>query len=419
MFNTLRKQIMQDYELNKELEKKRLRNVKQANPTLKKTIVSIINFSGKVLFSFRRNKLPDEVRKILFVSLYFNGDILFHSVFFEMVRRLYPEAKLHLWIKSRTKAMMDGYPYFDKIYFFDDIKTRKYDEKVNFDLRKKLRFFKELKKEKYDIAFDLTGLFWTAFAMWYSGAKYLSGFNFQGFGFFYNFESESVFSGHLIDKHTRIIKNNPVFKNALKSKVQDVLKPTYKISKESVIKIDNLFNSATIGKQKKIIILHTTAGWEAKKWGIENFIMLARMLKDKYDVVIIGGIEDAENGKIITENVNHGVTDFSGKLTINQSAEVIRRAALYIGADSGPLYLAEAVGTRTLSLFGPTNPLFSAPKGSQHTYIYKEMFCSAEKNVQNCKLLAGLNCGTIDCMKMIKPEEVYEFAEKMTKSDEY
>lgn len=86
----------------------------------------------------------------------------------------------------------------------------------------------------------------------------------------------------------------------------------------------------------------------------------------------------------------------------------MRISDLFIGSDSGPLYIAEAVGTKTISLFGPTNPLFSAPRGKEHTCIYNKLFCSAEDNEQNCILIAGLNCKTIDCMKMIKPDDVYK-----------
>ena len=41
-----------------------------------------------------------------------------------------------------------------------------------------------------------------------------------------------------------------------------------------------------------------------------------------------------------------------GKLTILESAEVIRRAKLFIGIDSGPAHLANAVGTPGIVLMG-------------------------------------------------------------------
>jgi ADP-heptose:LPS heptosyltransferase len=397
--------IMQSSDIIQKLNEKSIKNVKRINPKLKKLLVTIINKTGKILFLLKRNKLPVSPEKILFVSLYFNGDILFQSALFSLVNKLYPEAELHIWVKSRTKEMMKGYPDITKVSVFNDVRTRRYDEDVKFNLSDKIKFFRELRQEKYDMIFDLTGLFWTAFAVFFASPGYSSGFNFQGFGFIYNFETESIYNGHLIDKHMNIILKNPLFKEKLSHLDKIDTTPVYTISDESVENINELFKLHNITTDSKKIILHTTAGWAAKKWDIEKFISLIELLNHKFDIIIIGGPEDTDNAKIINYHIKSKIYNFTGKLSINESAEVIRRADFYIGADSGPLYLAEAVGTPTLSLFGPTNPLFSSPRGEKHTFIYKRLFCSADENEQNCKLMAGLNCRTIDCMKLISPEE--------------
>src|SRR5260221_8927066 len=46
---------------------------------------------------------------------------------------------------------------------------------------------------------------------------------------------------------------------------------------------------------------------------------------------------------------HHGLC---GRLTLLQTAEVIRNASLYVGIDSGPAHLANAVGTRGVLIFG-------------------------------------------------------------------
>lgn len=417
MPNYSREQRMPGFDLKKKLEDKSINKVPQTNPVLKKLVVSLINLFGHVLFLFRRNRLPKEVKKILFVSLNFNGDILFGSTLFSLVRAMYPDAELHIWIKSRAKHMMPGYPYFRKVILFNDIRTRKYDEEVNPSVSAKLNFFRELRKEKYDLAFDITGLFWTAFALFYSGVKYKAGYNFQGFGFFYNFETPAVQNGHLIDKHLSIVSDDPVFKNKLPSEIDEFRAPSFHIGGEAGSRIDNLLAENNISGNGRIIVLHTTAGWEAKKWEVSNFVELIKDIGANFQIFIIGGKEDSSNAEFISKKVDSKVYDVTGLLTMSESAELIRRAELFIGADSGPLYLAEAVGTPTLSLFGPTNPLFSAPRAAKHGYIYESLFCSAPVNLQNCKLLAGLNCRTLDCMKMITPLMVAAKAKQILESN--
>ena len=401
---------MPGFDLKKKLEEKSINKVPQTNPVIKKFAVTLINLFGRLLFLFRRNRLPKEVNKILFVSLNFNGDILFGSTLFSLVRAIYPEAELHIWIKSRAKHMMAGYPYFSKVTVFNDIRTRKYDEDINPSISAKLNFFRELKKERYDLAFDITGLFWTAFALFYAGVKYKAGHNFQGFGFFYNFETPAVQNGHLIDKHLSLVLDNPAFSSMLPKQINVFKVPTFHIENEACKSIEKLLAEKNINGNDRFIILHTTAGWEAKKWEVSNYVELIKYLGTNYKIFIIGGREDSPNADFISKNVDVKVYDVTGSLSMSESAELIRRADLFIGADSGPLYLAEAVGTPTLSLFGPTNPLFSAPRGAKHKYVYETLFCSAPADMQNCKLLAGLNCRTLDCMKLIKASTVAERA---------
>lgn len=393
--------------IKEQLSQKRINKVKQINPVVKKFIVNVINLSGLLFFFYKKlKKPPKQPSKILFISLFFNGDILFHTSVFELVRKIYPDAELHIWIKSRTKEMLKGYPYFKNVIVFNDILTRKYDENVEPGILKKIRFFRKLRNENYDIIYDLTGFFWTAMAVFIASPAYSSGLNFHGFGFIYNFESEAVNKGHLIDKYTNIIIKDPKYIHKLQQK-DNTQVPTYYIKQESVNKINELFKQYGIKDTRKKVVLHTTTGWKAKTWDIQNYLVLAELLKDKFDIFLIGGNEDVNNAKIITYHIKTNIYSFAGKIPLNESAEILRRADLYIGADSGPLYLAEAVGTSTISLFGPTNPLFSAPRGAKHSHIYREMFCSAPKDKQNCRLLAGLNCKTVDCMKIITPEEVF------------
>lgn len=405
---------MQSSEIENLLNAKKIANVGRVNPRLKKVIVSAINFLGRVVFFYKIfGKPPREPKKILFISLFFNGDILMESPVFEMIKKMYPNAEMHIWIKSRTNGVLKGYVYFKKVIVFNDIRTRRYDEEIDNSIIKKFKFFKELRNEKYDIVFDVTGFMWTAIAVQIASPKYSGGLNFHGFGFMYNFESDAVDKGHLIDKYRNIILNDAKFTEKVSLALSTDNSPSYYIRSESVDKINAIFSQNDISPVSKKIVFHTTAGWKAKAWDIENYIELAKLFGSYADLFLIGGKEDIDNAKIITYQIKTNIYNFVDKLSINESAEMIRRADLYIGGDSGPLYIAEAVGTPTLSLFGPTNPLFSAPRGVRHNYIYNEMFCSAPVDEQNCKLIAGLNCRTVDCMKLISPAVVYEKAMKM------
>jgi len=386
--------------------------LKPVNPFFKKIIVGIIKFVGRILFIFKRNELPENVKKILFVSLYFNGDILFQSPLLDIVKKLFPDAEIHFWIKSRSKGIMEGYPFVNKIYVYNNIRTRRFDEDIKLEIKEKFKFLKNLRSEKYDLIFDVTGLFWTAFAAFYLKPKYSAGFNYQGFDFIYNFSSAAITDGHLIDKHMNLVTQNSAFSNVMKNVTLN-RKPVFYIPVEAASRMDALEKVYNLAGKNKRIVLHLSAGWSGKKWPLDNFSELIKLVPIDIDILLIGGPEDVEQNESIVKRSGRSIYDFTGKLSFPETAELVKRSDVFIGADSGPLYIAESVGTRTISLFGPTNPLFSAPRGEGHVYIYNKLFCSADDSVQNCKLIAGLNCRTIDCMKLIRPDDVFKLISAM------
>lgn len=389
------------------LKQKEIKNVGRVNSFTKVLITRGIDLAGNIFFFWKKFKSPPaKAKKILFISLYFNGDILLASPVFKLVRELYPDAAMDIWIKSRTKSLMEGYKdNFNKVIDFNDIRTRRYDEVVDPSLKKKLDFFKQLRKEKYDIVIDLTGLFWTAFAVFYMKARYSCGFNFHGFGFFYNSVSPAVTNGHLIDKNLDVILKSKIFYE-LDNPVEVDRKPFYNLTDESVNIINDFLKNSDVSADQLNIVFHTTAGWKAKEWDAEKFIEAIDLLNVDVNVFLIGGPGDVIKNQAIEAGTKRKIFNTTNNFSINQTAALIAQCDYYVGADSGPLYIAEALGVKTISLFGPTNPLFSAPRGDMHSSVYYDLFCSADTDEQNCKLIAGLNCKTVDCMKLIKTEDV-------------
>jgi heptosyltransferase III len=60
--------------------------------------------------------------------------------------------------------------------------------------------------------------------------------------------------------------------------------------------------------------------------------------------------------------------DLVGRIDLLTAAAVLRRAALFIGNDTGIMHVAAATGTPTLGLFGPSLPAHYAPWGP-HTAV--------------------------------------------------
>jgi heptosyltransferase-3 len=120
---------------------------------------------------------------------------------------------------------------------------------------------------------------------------------------------------------------------------------------------------------RPVIALGPTGNWPPKLWPAERFAELAQRLtgagplKDARIAVIAAAHERGIVAPLLTKLPAARTIDLVGRLGLPGVCAVLKRASLFVGNDSGPLYLAVACGTPAVGLFGPTPGLFGPPAG--------------------------------------------------------
>ncbi|HBU69403.1 MAG TPA: hypothetical protein DEE98_03360 [Elusimicrobia bacterium] len=148
-----------------------------------------------------------------------------------------------------------------------------------------------------------------------------------------------------------------------------------------------------------------------RRWPYENFIKLINRLVEDYNLKIIFIGSKSESGSVgeIVRAIggkSSAVLNFAGKLSITQLARLFELSKLVISNDSGPLHLAVAMETPTVSFFGPETPVIYGPLGKSHTVFFKNIDCSPCINVHDRK---SVHCywEKPRCMEAISVDEVY------------
>lgn len=111
------------------------------------------------------------------------------------------------------------------------------------------------------------------------------------------------------------------------------------------------------------LALHTHSSMAAKNWPASRFAELVARHPSVRFVLMGAAGEGGELGSL------PNVVNLTGHLTLTQTAAAIASCDLFVGPDSGPAYMAWAVGTRTLTLFGATVPETSGPCGPGHVGV--------------------------------------------------
>jgi len=157
------------------------------------------------------------------------------------------------------------------------------------------------------------------------------------------------------------------------------------------------------------VVIHAGSGGysQARRWSPEKFATVADRLMDRYDVevVLVGTADD--DGERVSQLMRNRPINLIGKTTLAQLAAVLQKSDLYLGADSGVMHLAAAVGIPVLAIFGPSNHRAWGPWTPNGTslVIRSDVGCSPCSYVEHgIGLREG--CPARTCMKLISVNQV-------------
>jgi hypothetical protein len=163
--------------------------------------------------------------------------------------------------------------------------------------------------------------------------------------------------------------------------------------------------SKRVSIEKKLTVAISTGRKRGKNWALKEYpaayysdaLRILRTRLGPMSVVHVGSLDD-------TPLEGRGVIDVRGEYTLPETAEILKQCDFFLGNDTGLSWLSSAVGTRTFSVFGPTDPVKCLPpwKG---VAIKQELWC------QPCQRLVlgvrpdGSPCNN-ECMRDFSPKMV-------------
>ncbi|MBV8969348.1 MAG: lipopolysaccharide heptosyltransferase II, partial [Verrucomicrobia bacterium] len=114
----------------------------------------------------------------------------------------------------------------------------------------------------------------------------------------------------------------------------------------------------------------------AKRW--PDFARAAKILSDKHSLhwLIFGTAKEKELGSAVAAELGASATDLTGKTSLAELMQQLRRCQLLLTNDTGTMHLAAHLGVPVVAIFGSTDPVATGPKGDQHTILRHPVECS-------------------------------------------
>jgi len=116
----------------------------------------------------------------------------------------------------------------------------------------------------------------------------------------------------------------------------------------------------------------------AKCWPPQRFAELASRIQaqNDADVILFGTAAESAVSNAIAAGMRQPPIDLTGKTAVVDLPSLLSQCHLFIGNDSGAMHVAAAVGIPVLAVFGPTDPLGTAPVTPRCTIVQEKPYCS-------------------------------------------
>jgi ADP-heptose:LPS heptosyltransferase len=176
-----------------------------------------------------------------------------------------------------------------------------------------------------------------------------------------------------------------------------------------------LFETMGLESKRPLVAVHPSGGRRVKQWDLARWTELAGRLQRELGATILvtGSEADRPLAQALAAGIKPRPFDLCGKLNLRETMAVIARLDLFLSPDTGPMHMACAVGTPSVSVFGPSDPArYFSGAGERHAVVRKQLWCSP------CNLIRKppAECSgpePPECLRLVEAEDVYREAARV------
>ena len=355
---------------------------------------NIICLALIILDKLKPKKQVNATDKILIIKFWGFGNILLSMPLIRAVKEKYPECEISFLTLYENKGILEVMPHIKKAIYIHKNKT----------ISSFFSTLSEIRKQKYDIVIDLEQFLRLSTILCYlSGTKTRIGFR-----------KENDIRHLLYTKSVTYNNSQHVAKTfcnlaeAIDAEIKSLEPLQLKINNKDKQVVEDFLKENKITENDILIGIHMGTGensGEVRRWSKDNFAKLSELLAKDARIIFTG----TESERMVIEKIinlmSTNVINAAGKFNLPQLAYLLKKCSLFISSDTGPLHLASAMKTRTISFYGPNTPKLYGPLWGNNKVFYKNLACSPCITNYNLK---STGCKDPVCISSITVDEVYE-----------
>lgn len=308
---------------------------------------------------FRSKRPLEGVKKIAVLRANAIGDLVFALPALDALRAAYPEAEITLLGQPWHERFLKGRPGpIDRVIVVPNIRAL-YEEReraVEAGEQEKAAFFQAMQEEHFDLAIQMHG-----------GGRNSNPFLFQ--------LKARITAGMCTPDAPRpqlwmrYLYFQPEVLRCLEvaslaGAVAPVrLQPTLQLTGRDMEESEAVLpRNDTSADERPMVVLNPGAGDPRRRWPVEKFAAVGDALAvHGFRILVTGAAFDAHLTGGVVGSMTAPAEDLAGRLSLGGLAALFSRCRLAVSNDSGPLHIAEAVGTDTVGIYWCGNLIIADP----------------------------------------------------------
>jgi lipopolysaccharide heptosyltransferase II len=337
--------------------------------------------------------------RILVVSVNWLGDVVFSLPFFTALKSAFPDGHIACLAVSRVRPILENAMGLDEIIECPDV------FKMG-ALPEYFRLIHLLRRRRFDKAYFLHRSYSRRLLVLFAGVP-------QRVGYRHTHKlgaltlavpSPDIQQIHRADYYLHLLEASGVPVNDRESR----LVVTADREKKAWVKI----HEEGVDRNSEFLVIHPGGNWNLKRWPVESYVGLMDIVARKFAVQIVlsGADGDCALHERIKARMKSSVGKpiyLAGRLSLEETMVLLKSAKVMVSADSGPLHIANSLGTPVVGIYGPTRPELTGPRGGGRSMILqRDVGC-------NRRACYHTECPDPVCVKAVTVLEVVDAIEKI------
>lgn len=317
------------------------------------------------------SELLNDVKNILIIQLGDIGDVVWSTPTFRAVKKACPEAKVSVLLREDFGQLLEEDPSVHRIFEVRRRQGNLFGKAID-----NIGFIMDIRRAHFDLVIDLRSDERGAYMTFVSGAPIRVSSYYENAPFWRNW----VFT-HVLDAPHDLSKRGAAEQSLKLIRQMGIAEngavPKLWISGKNRKRTQEILREAGIRKEDRWLSVNPFSRWQYKEWDHGKWAEVIDWLWHQYGMaaVIVGAKGEREKAEALVSKSRGSVFNLTGRTTLAELAALLELSFLHLGVDSAAPHIAAAVGTPTITIYGPSDWKDWAPVGEQHRVVVPEMEC--------------------------------------------